>query len=123
MSYDVPCRAGGVKSVSTSYDVPCRAGGVKSVSTSYDVPCRAGGVNSVSTSFDAPCQNGGVNSVRSALQIRDIRLLFHLANRSATRIFQLHVISSAFGINISRANQAPQSTLDSKIELVELIPS
>ena len=39
-----------------------------------------------------------------------------LENRSASHIFLLHVISSTFGINISRA---ARSTLDSKIELAD----
>jgi len=57
---------------------------------------------------------------RSALQIEGIRLLFYHESRLATRIFLLHVISSAFGINIFRV-RAVRSTSDSKIELAELM--
>jgi len=59
--------------------------------------------------------------MHSALQIGDVRLFFYLENRSATRIFLLHVISSAFDINISRDNQAAGFIPDSKIKLAELM--
>jgi len=41
--------------------------------------------------------------------------------RQLTSFYYMHVISSAFDINISRANQAARSTLDSKTELAELM--